>query len=411
MLALGLEDHDLLHTYYLDTQTGEVLIISEEFREDDPRTAEIAEEVGIRFLRIEPMASHEGYRIMEDFVRSLPPSRVREKLEWSLEGPKPFRRFKTALREDDEVRKEWFDFHKARMSKRAIEWLADHDIRPEGGETESGEHPERTTAQASVRGKSELEGEDGEVGGDDDLDEDNEVEELEETGQEELFDPLTEEEETELMEFLEPFRGEGVSLAKLHGIFTALAVGPGLVPAADLLSITIQASGRPTIDDPERAERITELLNRFYYGIVDDLASEIFVPRLRQQGIMVTDIVSDISSWCQGFVLGMDRNRPAWQNWFKDLRREKAISVIIGTARPKIQEKLDIAGAEEVASTTYGLISDLVPLISSYWRFESGLDELVGPQAGTVDPRIGRNRPCPCGSGKKYKHCCGKGNA
>jgi preprotein translocase subunit SecA len=23
-------------------------------------------------------------------------------------------------------------------------------------------------------------------------------------------------------------------------------------------------------------------------------------------------------------------------------------------------------------------------------------------------PRVGRNEPCPCGSGKKYKHCCGK---
>ncbi len=24
-------------------------------------------------------------------------------------------------------------------------------------------------------------------------------------------------------------------------------------------------------------------------------------------------------------------------------------------------------------------------------------------------PKIGRNEPCPCGSGKKYKKCCGKG--
>lgn len=24
------------------------------------------------------------------------------------------------------------------------------------------------------------------------------------------------------------------------------------------------------------------------------------------------------------------------------------------------------------------------------------------------DPKIGRNEPCTCGSGKKYKHCCGK---
>jgi preprotein translocase subunit SecA len=30
--------------------------------------------------------------------------------------------------------------------------------------------------------------------------------------------------------------------------------------------------------------------------------------------------------------------------------------------------------------------------------------------SGTVikEKKIGRNDPCPCGSGKKYKHCCGK---
>lgn len=29
--------------------------------------------------------------------------------------------------------------------------------------------------------------------------------------------------------------------------------------------------------------------------------------------------------------------------------------------------------------------------------------------SGTIvkDKKIGRNDPCPCGSGKKYKHCCG----
>jgi len=23
-------------------------------------------------------------------------------------------------------------------------------------------------------------------------------------------------------------------------------------------------------------------------------------------------------------------------------------------------------------------------------------------------PKVGRNEPCPCGSGKKYKNCCGR---
>ena len=30
-----------------------------------------------------------------------------------------------------------------------------------------------------------------------------------------------------------------------------------------------------------------------------------------------------------------------------------------------------------------------------------------GPNLTRPGPKIGRNDPCPCGSGKKYKKCCG----
>ena len=33
----------------------------------------------------------------------------------------------------------------------------------------------------------------------------------------------------------------------------------------------------------------------------------------------------------------------------------------------------------------------------------------AGNQPATAKPRVGRNDPCPCGSGKKYKKCCGMG--
>jgi hypothetical protein len=33
----------------------------------------------------------------------------------------------------------------------------------------------------------------------------------------------------------------------------------------------------------------------------------------------------------------------------------------------------------------------------------------VAPQPFLREPKIGRNDPCPCGSGMKYKKCCGKG--
>ena len=50
-------------------------------------------------------------------------------------------------------------------------------------------------------------------------------------------------------------------------------------------------------------------------------------------------------------------------------------------------------------------------------QWESIFDEatrkalyLEQKKSGTIvkGPKIGRNDPCPCGSGKKYKQCCGK---
>jgi uncharacterized protein YecA (UPF0149 family) len=39
---------------------------------------------------------------------------------------------------------------------------------------------------------------------------------------------------------------------------------------------------------------------------------------------------------------------------------------------------------------------------------EAKREQTVRPAQARSQPKIGRNEPCPCGSGRKYKHCCGK---
>ena len=39
----------------------------------------------------------------------------------------------------------------------------------------------------------------------------------------------------------------------------------------------------------------------------------------------------------------------------------------------------------------------------------SDLERLLNPPQLVSSDKIGRNDPCPCGSGKKYKKCCGTG--
>ena len=395
-LALALQDQGgELHVYYFDTETGAVLNLSEDI--DEAQLHEIREEGSGRFLPIKPMNPRGGYRIMADFVADLPSSRVREKLEWSLDGPKPFRRFKDAVREDEAIRKQWFDFHNARMREVAIEWLADHQIRPEGLDLEDPRFQESISNESVTRGISEDAGKD---------EESDQLGRPWVNGEEELSEPLSDEEEAELVKFLESLPEESLSLAKLHGLFTALAVGPGQVVSQELIGVLAIACGKLPIKDSEHAKRISAFLSRFYSEIIEDLASESFVPHLQPNDVVITDILLDMASWCQGFVLGMEQESSAWRSWFKDPRREKLTSLITRTAA--IQKKSTASNAEQTGWQAHSVISDLVPLIASYWRFESELNQLLrlGPELTITEPA--RNQPCPCGSGKKYKHCCGK---
>jgi len=44
--------------------------------------------------------------------------------------------------------------------------------------------------------------------------------------------------------------------------------------------------------------------------------------------------------------------------------------------------------------------------IDGNWRYLDG--DMVSPPPIKKEPKVGRNEPCPCGSGKKYKKCCGR---
>jgi SEC-C motif domain protein len=44
--------------------------------------------------------------------------------------------------------------------------------------------------------------------------------------------------------------------------------------------------------------------------------------------------------------------------------------------------------------------------IDGVWYYTKSVR--VGPPPVKAAPKVGRNDPCPCGSGKKFKQCCGR---
>ncbi len=123
-LCHALEDHSYQSTWWFDPQTGEV---EPRFSVEPEEEAEDGAE-DRRLILVEPISSRESYQDMEDFVARVPDPRARELLERAIDGRGAFRRFKDTLPEFPAIRDQWFKFHDARMTRRAIEWLEDEAV-------------------------------------------------------------------------------------------------------------------------------------------------------------------------------------------------------------------------------------------------------------------------------------------
>lgn len=109
-------------TSYLDLQSGEVVTLFEDMGEDD----EIRDRVEAdpeRYAFIERIDSHESFRIMENFARSLRESGTKDRLLAALSRNKPFRQFKDAVNQNAALREQWFAFHEKALIAFARDWL------------------------------------------------------------------------------------------------------------------------------------------------------------------------------------------------------------------------------------------------------------------------------------------------
>src|SRR5260370_7151893 len=148
---------------------------------------------------------------------------------------------------------------------------------------------------------------------------------------------------------------------------------------AEILAVLKRLAREQSVNEHTECEHILDLLSRFYTGIVETLEFESFQPQLQQQGVMVTDPSAGIVSWCRGFALGVEIHKPTWQRWFEDIRRAKAISLIMGMADPEILRRTENAIGDEVAWAPADSSGTLVPLFPPYRPFEFSLAHLLGP--------------------------------
>lgn len=101
-----------------------------------------------------------------------------------------------------------------------------------------------------------------------------------------------------------------------------------------------------------------------------------------------------------GFLDGINESLKGYENPIDTMEEDTVVKIEIDP------EKLYYNMVEAKAEWLYNL-----PMWNDILSEETRKELYKAQKAsGTIvkGPKIGRNDPCPCGSGKKYKKCCGK---
>lgn len=120
----------------------------------------------------------------------------------------------------------------------------------------------------------------------------------------------------------------------------------------------------------------------------------------------------DYGPWCMAYLHGVDE---AIEDWFDNLDEEESnflderlypLIVLTGEAEAAAKEHGEKwpEGEEldELMKDCEEEVPGAVEDIHRFWMAKRG-----APTQRREKPKVGRNDPCPCGSGKKYKQCCG----
>jgi uncharacterized protein len=227
-------------------------------------------------------------------------------------------------------------------------------------------------------------------------------------------EPLSESEYDHMSAVLDRFEGErAMNLEMLDGFFAALICSPDMVPPSEYLP-EIWGEDMPdeALSDRGELQTFLDLVMRHWNAVAHTLHSEdVFLPLLVEDD----DGVAHGNDWANGFARGMELRREDWSELFDDTEHAGALVPILALAHehhpdPEMRPYKEPMSAERREQLIVGIAAS-VPAIYRYFASHRRLAARAGRDRTThrrSEPKVGRNEPCPCGSGQKFKKCCGK---
>lgn len=206
------------------------------------------------------------------------------------------------------------------------------------------------------------------------------------------------------------FKDEAMQLDELQALICAVVSGPEVIPASVWLTAALGEA--PAYESTEQANEVLRLVMGFYNDIAETLLQDepwelILYPFADDPEEL------DFAAWADAYIYGTQLGSD-WYEFAGEQAEDlsellQSLFLLNGMLREdaeKNHERWMSAADEKLAiSRAQEELPELVSAIYDFWRVRRSVGESAA--FGGDETKLGGNETCPCGSGRKFKQCCG----
>jgi uncharacterized protein len=223
-----------------------------------------------------------------------------------------------------------------------------------------------------------------------------------------------------------------MNIEQLDGFLAGLICSPRAVMPSEYVA-EIFGGAEPAFPDPDTARRFFELLMRRNNQVATALnapVERLDDPRAYDPLLLDWSADGEIARslaaagnaeplplagelWATGFLQAVDLTREDWEAVPEgDEEGAALVDEALAAIAALVPEDEEVGAADAAAEVRDELIGDALVAaydLREYWR-DLQFEQIRVKEPIRREPKVGRNDPCPCGSGRKFKLCHGRGS-
>ncbi len=194
-----------------------------------------------------------------------------------------------------------------------------------------------------------------------------------------------------------------MGLDVVDGFVTGMVCAGFPTPFADCLP-EIWGGEVPAYASQAEADDIEDLILR-----LSGLVSGLLASDAKYNPIYAEDApFSTVAAWAHGFMRAVTVAPDVWDGLLQE-RQELLLPVLsAAVVVSDTDESRNLRAAMEDEQMRREVRASIPHCIQSIYDFFASEQSVFDEPFRRKEPKVGRNEFCPCGSGKKYKKCCGR---